>query len=304
MEGMLFSALAFVLLQRIREFRFRIRFFSWIAIFACLITALLSKETHLPVVFGILLFFSLRYRDKRLAIAACLLTIVYFAYRYSMIGIASSYDMPFLNPEQSIRYFFKLPYTFFCNYGGYYWGTIVFALIMYFGRGKLHFDNKFLALFIAILILSFGVIFTASYGLYFSIRTPGPWYRIMFSIHSLALLGCGYMVVRFIPSRIQAIIFLAALILSSYGIHKSKALWTGMAISAEREGKFYAANPDKILLSEQQAAFFIPGVHAMYSPTAPPHFVHINDLAKTKLAPGAVLWRFRNGEFVPDSIKK
>ncbi len=70
-----------------------------------------------------------------------------------------------------------------------------------------------------------------------------------------------------------------------------------MTTRAELEGKFYVNNPDKILLSEQVAWWFIPGVYGMYQ-VKTPHYVLLKDLPD--LQPGTTIWRFRNGGFVPE----
>lgn len=72
-----------------------------------------------------------------------------------------------------------------------------------------------------------------------------------------------------------------------------------MTASAELEGKFYLNNPDKVLLSEQEAWWFIPGVNWMYR-VKTPHYVLAKDLAASKRKPGVPLWRLKDGSFVPE----
>jgi hypothetical protein len=99
---------------------------------------------------------------------------------------------------------------------------------------------------------------------------------------------------------VLAVVALAVLL---PGVAKTRALWVDLTSSAKREGKFYLAHPDRVLLSEQEASWFIPGVEWMYGGlkgTTTPHYVLMKDLANTKLPAGVPLWRYRNGSFVPD----
>jgi hypothetical protein len=83
------------------------------------------------------------------------------------------------------------------------------------------------------------------------------------------------------------------------GAEKTRRLWAALTVSAEREAKFYLSNPDKILLSEQEAWWFIPGVHKMYS-VGPPHYILLKDLRPGEMGQQQIIvWRYRDGQFVP-----
>lgn len=49
------------------------------------------------------------------------------------------------------------------------------------------------------------------------------------------------------------------------GAWKTRKYWNERTARAEAEGKFYLENPDKLLLSEEDALWFIDGVHRMYN---------------------------------------
>ena len=83
------------------------------------------------------------------------------------------------------------------------------------------------------------------------------------------------------------------------GAVKTRKLWVEMTSSAEREGKFYLDHPDRMVLSEQEAYWFLPGIDWMYG-IKTPHYVLLKDLATAKLDPRVPLWRFSGGSFVPD----
>jgi hypothetical protein len=132
------------------------------------------------------------------------------------------------------------------------------------------------------------------------IRRPDPWYRIVFLPNTIVVCFGTYLAARWTSRRVQGVLALVALAVLLPGVVKTRKLWMEMTSSAEREGKFYLAHPDRMLLSEQEAWWFIPGVEWMYG-TGKPHYVLIKDLAAAKMDPGVPLWRFRGGSFVPDS---
>jgi hypothetical protein len=109
----------------------------------------------------------------------------------------------------------------------------------------------------------------------------------------------GSLAVRATTRRYQiafAAIALAALI---PGAEKTRRLWSAMSASAEREGKFYLNNPDKVLLSRQEAWWFIPGVHKMYR-VGTQHYILLKDFqAGGRRQQQMVVWEDRDGEFVP-----
>ncbi|HSW48865.1 MAG TPA: hypothetical protein VLH09_01765, partial [Bryobacteraceae bacterium] len=62
------------------------------------------------------------------------------------------------------------------------------------------------------------------------------------------------------------------------------------------EGKFYLDNPDKILLSGEDAWWFIPSVHWLYG-VKEPHYAFASRKQPMPIAPGAPVWRLRGDEF-------
>ena len=75
-----------------------------------------------------------------------------------------------------------------------------------------------------------------------------------------------------------------------------------MTASAHREGEFYLSNPDKVLLSDLEGYWFIPGVNAMYKVESP-HYLLSKDLASQPPKAGSTVWRLRDGRFSPELIQ-
>jgi hypothetical protein len=286
LEGMLFSTLALCLLQR------GIR----IGALLSMVVGMLCKETYAVLIPAIVLMYAWPRRDRGLALSTAAIVCVYAVYRYGMLGPALTYGMPLLTVGQYPKFLSKLPYSLASNYGGYCLCGIIAALCYYFARRSRE-NRQIILYFLAALALSLGPIFPASWPLYGTIRSPDPWYRILFLLNTVVIVFGGYLAVRSLSRRMQLALAILAIAILIPGTEKTRRLWADMTTRAEREGKFYLNNPDKILLSEQVAWWFIPGVYGMYQ-VKTPHYILLKDLPD--LQPGTTIWRFRNGEFVPE----
>ena len=267
LEGMLFSALALCLLQHGAR----------IGALMAMATGMLCKETYAVLIPAIVLLYAWRLRDRGLALSTAAIVCVYAVYRYWMLGPALSYDMPLLTLGQYLKFLSKLPYSLSSNYGGYGLCGAIAGLSYYFARRSR--DNlRTILFFLATLALSLGPIFPASWPLYGTIRSPDPWYRILFLLNTVVILFGGYVAVRSLSRRMQLALAILAFAIMIPGAEKTRRLWAEMTASAEREGNFYLNNPDKTLLSEQVAWWFIPGVDQMYQ-VKTPHYVLLKDLS-------------------------
>ncbi len=284
LEGMLFSALALCLLQR------GVR----IGALLSMVAGMLCKETYAVLIPAIVLLCAWRCRDRGLALFTGAIVCVFGVYRYWMLGPALNYDMPLLTAGQYPKFLSKLPYSLSSNYGGYCICGIIAALYYYFARRSRE-NRQMILYFLGALALSLGPIFPASWPLYGTIRSPDPWYRILFLLNTVVIVFGGYLAVRSVSRRMQLALAILAIAILIPGAEKTRRLWADMTASAEREGKFYLRNPDKTLLSEQVAWWFIPGVDQMYQ-VKTPHYVLLKDLSDVE--PGTTLWQWRNGEFV------
>lgn len=298
MEGLLFSFLSVYMMQRSRCSDGRSRWLFSLTMLVCAGLSILCKEIYVAVTPALLLLYSLRYRERALAASTIAMVCAYGAYRFWMIGPVLDYGMPYLKVGQYFRFLLKLPYTISSNYGGYLIAALVAALCFLYARRKRH-NRKIVFYFIAALALSLGAVMPVSYALYGSIRMPGTWYRIVFLLHTITIFAAGYFAVNCVPRRVRAALALLAVILLVPGMQKTRRLWIDLTTSAEREGKFYLNNPDKVLLSEQAASWFIPGVHALYG-IEKPHYVLLKDLPDRATEMGSPIWRFQHGGFIPE----
>jgi hypothetical protein len=299
LEGLLFTLLALYLAQRLTGEQGRLTAWGQAAVFSAAAVAMLHKEIFPPVVLALLLMSAWQRQDQTLAISVAALAAVYALYRTWMAEVDLHYaSIPYLSPEQYVKFLSKLPYTFSVNYGGYCVLALVAVSCGYaaFRRKDIWAPILWLCLNLA---LSLAVIFPASSPLYGMIRRPDTWYRIVFLLNTIAVGFGTYLAARWSPPWFQKTLALVTLAVLLPGVAKTRALWSDLTASAEREGKFYLNNPDKVILSEQAAQWFLPGLDQMYQ-VHPSHYVLEQDLATTHLEPGVALWRYTDGHYVPE----
>lgn len=290
-EGLLFTLLAVYLAERLRGWKLPVAG-------VCGLIAMLSKEVYVPVVPLLLVALAWRRKDRVLGATSVGVALFYAAFRWWLFGWSARFgDMPFLTPWQYVKFLSKLPYTVSSNYGGYLLVALVVATCVYVvRRNRAHLPVALL--FSALIVVSLAAIVPVSYPLYGMIRRPDPWYRIVFLLHTIGIVFAAWCASQ-LPWR-WARAGLAAVTLAVLlpGAVKTRNLWHEMNVSAEREAMFYLGNPDKILLSEQEAYWFIPGVTWMYK-ISEPHYVLARDLATARIRPGAPVWAWRDGRFRP-----
>ena len=297
LEGMLFTVAALYLLLRLRRGS-RLTWGAQVAVLSCAIVGMLYKEVYAAMTPMILLASAWRRRDWKFAGMIAATACAYAIYRLWILGPMLTYtDMPWLSPGQYARFLTKLPYTFSSNYGGYCLIGIIAALAVCAARSR---RKPAVLCFAAVLAVSLAAILPVSYPLYGTIRDPGPWHRIVFVPHSAAVAFAAYFVVRRQRRREKAALVLIAFAVLLPGVEKTRRLWSDMTSSAEREGRFYLDNPDKLLLSEQgEGWWFIPGIHWMYG-LENEHYVLLKDVATTQIEPAVPIWRYKDGAFAPD----
>jgi hypothetical protein len=300
-EGLLFLLLSVFSLQRLKTSDGSLSTAARAAAILAACFAMLSKETYAAVTPVLLLAFAWLHRDRALAKWTAGLIGSFAAYRIWLIGPSLDYHMPTLSTGQYLHYFTKLPYTLTATYGGYWLCAIIAGLGFYYVRRR---KGGYHALILlgALLLVAVVTILPVSYSLYGTIRKPDPWYRIVFLVNTIALCGGGYLAVHSTRKRTQIALAAVAFVMLAPGTEKTRKLWQSMMASAQQEAEFYLRNPDKVLLSDLEGYWFIPGVHAMYNVESP-HYVLRTDLESQPLKAGSTVWRLREGRFVPELIE-
>lgn len=134
-------------------------------------------------------------------------------------------------------------------------------------------------------------------------RTPGTWYRAVFLSNTIVLLIGTYVVLRFAGGKLQiaALAILMPLLLP--GVSATRRLWDERFRRSEAEGRFYLANADKLVYSEEDAAWFLAGLDRLY---AVGHSHYISKVEPEGPRPKQLLkefdavWRFQDGAWIAD----
>ena len=164
--------------------------------------------------------------------------------------------MPFLGAADYLRSLAVFPFTFSANWGGHavYAGLVGLVLLSIIVPRA---DSRRVAILMGLLIAAaFVAIYPVAYAILHAYARPRPWYRVPFVIHTLILAwvatwrpGCR---------RQQLVGLLVVLAVVLPGTHQTRQLWNELMVRAEREARYYLANPDKLLLSEEEAFWYSP----------------------------------------------
>ena len=268
------------------------------------LAAMLSKETYAAVIPTFIFICGLHKRQYRLVILMIIIAMLYAFYRIWTIGSGMDYTMPFLNLQEYLKFLLILPYTFSANFGGYLIYAAIFFISVILLWQKSIMVLQTTLMFITLLAVSLFAIYPVSYVVLAFYKIPGTWYRAPFLINTIVLLFGGYLVTVYLPIKWQVIGLLALLTILLPGTHTTRQLWNERMTRAELEGKFYLENPDKLLFSEEDAYWFIPGVKSLYKVTNEHHIDKQNitgEHAQAMIKQFPIIWRFTDGQFVEDN---
>ena len=263
--------------------------------------AMLFKELYaitVPLFCAIYLFETKRYR----AAASALLPIpLYFAYRQWVFGSHVDGGSAFLGPTQYLTYLSRLPHMMAGNFGGYAL-LILFVVLLFILARQQKSPARFLV-YAALLIGSqLAVLYPVAFPILLQWAEHGTWCRVMFLLGTGLLMAggvaCSHARLRYVRP-LAAFATFAVLI---FGAVATRAEWQRLMLQSKREGKFYVANPDRLLYSEVPGAFFLDGVRLLYGIPVRHHILSIErprPPAKV-LERHQTIWRMVNGRFEPD----
>ena len=305
LEGLMFALAAIYLTQKLsRDNKHQPDFFlSLILIGLFAAAAMLSKEIYATVLPTFLLLSGLGKKQIRLVILAILLALGYAIARIVMVDPNASYPVPLAGAINYLKFLLILPFTFSANKGGYLFylaGAIVVTALLWRGRRS---GVKSVVLLFALSSAALIAIYPTAFAVLISYKTPGTWYRATFIINTIIIIWLISTLakVKAFKLRLAAIATMALIIL--FGTVETKRLWRVRLDRAAAEGKFYVANPDKLLYSEQEAYWFIFGVHKMYQ-VQEEHFINkynpANAQERERLGRYSTIWRYDGTNFMPD----
>jgi len=272
---------------------FRVAAFTWLSI--------ISKEFFPPAVLTLtFLWFAWR-RDWRGALIPVVLGAAYAIYRIAMTEPAVAYyGNVLMSPQQVLKLIAHLPYM---TYGGWA-GYLALALTALLLWRKARADGGVLPVIAiggATILVSLLVIYPVGQPVSNAWRSFGTWYRTPCVINTLLLVAFAYAVATLRQARARIAIMMLLLIAVSYGSHRTANQWDRMKAQQEAEAEFMLSNPDKTLVSQLQAVWFLRGAAALYPERKGGAFVcrwdpHRRDVYLEFLRSSRPFWVYEDGK--------
>ncbi len=234
----------------------RVAAFIWLSI--------ISKEFFPPAVLTLTFLWFAWQRDWRGAAIPVALGALYAIYRFSMTEPSLVYyGNSLMSVSQVAKLLLRLPYM---TYGGWA-GYAALALTVVLLRRQVRADRSILpvvAIGAATLFVSLLVIYPVGNPVANSWDSFGTWYRTPCVINTLLLVAFAYAVanLRQAPAKISLMTVLLIAIL--HGSHRTAEQWDRMKAEQVAEAEFILENPDKTLVSQVRAVWFLRGVAALF----------------------------------------
>jgi hypothetical protein len=168
-----------------------------------------------------------------------------------------------MSASQVAKLLLRLPYM---TYGGWI-GYAALALTVLLLRRQLRADRSILpvvAIGGATLAVSLLVIYPVGNPVANAWSSFGTWYRTPCVINTLLLVGFAYAVanLRQAPAKLALMAMLSVAVL--HGSHRTAQQWDRMKAEQLAEAQFLLENPDKTLVSQVRAVWFLRGVAMLF----------------------------------------
>ena len=233
-----------------------------VAVFTAL--SIVSKEFFPPALLTLVfLWFALR-RDWTGAGIAVGLGAAYALYRVWMTEPSISYyGIPLLPLVELPSMLAKLPYTIFGNRFGYLALALTVVLLWRSTRVD-RTARRVLLIGLAAVATSLLVLYPVAFSLAETWRSFGPWYRTPCVLNTLLLVGFAYAIGTLRRQSSRALLMTAMLVASLMGLQQTARTWTHLKDLQRAEGQFILASPDRVLISQVHAYWFLDGVRTLY----------------------------------------
>lgn len=302
MEGLLFAlALALTVLRTHAQDNQT----GWeLLAIGCLgLISMLCKEVYATTVPTFLALVGLWQRRYRLVWIGIGLAAVYGAYRVTFLGTHLTYTMELVGPREYLSFLAHLPYMFTATPIGYviYAGMALLIGLTFRRSGRAAVWP--LVLFASLVATALLAVYPVTWAVQLVYKVPGTWYRVPFLINTLIVICGAWMLSRSLGRFTGAVVFGLVLFLVLPGTEMTRLQWLAITSKAEMEGKFYIENPDKLLYSEEEASWFIYGVHKLYN-VPDEHYINkyftTDPLAQRMIRKYDTIWHYELGEYVAD----
>jgi hypothetical protein len=265
--------------------------------------AMLSKEIYVPTLAAFAALYAGRHRRWLLAASGPAMALLYAAYRRVLLGAGAEYPHGAITTAGYARYVSILPYTLSASR----WGAAVLLLLAVLAADAVRRNGRSagrsLALFGTLLAAGLVAVYPTAPSVAISYETPGTWYRAVFVLSTLVIVAGAYLAGRHASRGLALLSLVAAAAIILPGTLRTRAYWRGRLAAAEDEGRFYLAHPARLVYSEEDADWFLPGLDRMYR-VADPHAISKNrtagDDVRERLERHATIWRRSDGVWRED----
>ena len=274
-----------------------------VIICACVLAAMLSKEIYVTTLPSFVFCYAISKKRYMLGASQIIVVIAYICYRFWLIGGVGKYPGGLADGTTYLEYLKILPYTLTANNGGYIilGGAVIGSVWLLVTR--FHEVKRVLLMTILLGVTALIPLYPTSSKVLKAFTVPGTWYRATFILDTLMLLLAGYLLLKFSSRLPQIICLYIFMIILIPGTRITRDYWNYRLYDAEKEAKFYLNNPDKLLLSEERASWYLPGIHELYEVSSP-HYIHWQslkgDYAKKMIHQFPTIWRIEDGLPIPD----
>ena len=265
-----------------------------------------TKEVYVSAVWVILLLLYLDARRFSALLGTIACGVLYAAYRFWSLGlVGKNLGGSFL--EDYHLFLARIPYLFTGNWGGYpVLAAGLILLVVLWRQGKVTWKHLFfMAAVYGVMLLT---IFPVSAPVTHQYKDLGTWYRIVFLLNSFTLVCLAWLVSRLKNPNLVLAGFLIALLLVLPSTYKTSKLWDANKARYQSDARFYLDHPDRLLYSKLPATWFLYGVHNLYLPDQPQHYLtwRVNngtpkDYLYQKAQPGVELWLEHEGRYIADT---
>lgn len=269
----------------------------------CAVAAMLSKEIYVTTVPTFLFLYALWHRRYVLSAAALALVLGYSWYRLAILGSGAAYPHPGFSTGNYLRYLRVLPYTFSVSaWGWVYYGGLAVGVV--WATKREHSAWKACLLILTLFAAGLVATYPTAPAVMLTYETPGTWYRAVFILQTLALIGGVFLLGRYGGRRIRVAALCILILILAPGVERTRKYWESRFGRSEAEGRFYVAHPEKLVYSEEDASWFLPGLERLYGIDRS-HYVSKNELsgthARSMIRQFATIWRQREGSWVKDN---
>jgi hypothetical protein len=197
--------------------------------------------------------------------------VAYALYRMvSLGGFGRDLDLSFAADYH--LFVLRWPQIFAGNPGGYVLAmTMAIVAFDLFRRRRI--EARSVLLIAAMVLVMAATVLPVTANITHQYRSLGPWFRVVFLLNTFVLAAGGWALARLDRRRtVIAVAAVAAAVILPGGIATARN-WDASKAEYRREARFYLEHPDRLLYSRLPAPWFLWGVHELYRPDEPPHYI-------------------------------